>query len=696
MSSNKKAISKFLLPAFYTITILLILLNLWNQQNAIRKGGDGPLYRNLMEQPSYIKRGFNPAETPLIKPHEWMRFNSPPLRVMNSPLPDLPKRTFLSPWGKPAEEFTIAILIEVGNDILDFLKTNPATQAGVYLGYIGENWEIYFNGVLARSEMHLDENGQITSHRNWRSVYFPLDSSLFFAGTNVLALRIVGDPALGDTGLYYASPYYIDTYSTIDGQQRYILTLALFGIFCFIGIYYLIIFLSVRKRQEIYNLYYSIFSFLICIYSLMRYGIVNYLIPDSNISIRLEFIALFMMVPVLGLFIEEMVWRKTTKITWAVLAVYFIFSVTQVFFCTQYGAEILMIWSVSVLIYFTYVFFYNILYFYFKTVRKNEKQKSYEDYTSSTFILNILVGSILVYLCGIYDILDTLFFHNSYGLFLYSTFVFHIGISITLAISFKRMSRAIGVYGKFTNKEVSQLAMDDEQVKTGGTLKHATIFFSDIRDFTKKSEAITKKFGNEGSDKIVGWLNNYLSRMVGCVEKTGGTIDKFIGDSVMAHWGAASTSGNLRKDALNAVYAALLMRAELVRMNRSREPGDEGNPAINIGCGINTGVVTAGQIGSEQRMEYTVIGDPVNLASRIESLNKTFGTDILISENTWSLIKDYVVVEEMPPVKVKGKENPIRLFAVVNLTSANDGPKTLADVRRLTGIKAPDAAIAEG
>jgi adenylate cyclase len=175
--------------------------------------------------------------------------------------------------------------------------------------------------------------------------------------------------------------------------------------------------------------------------------------------------------------------------------------------------------------------------------------------------------------------------------------------------------------------------------------------------------------------------------MVACVEKTGGTIDKFIGDAVMAHWGAASTTGNSRQDAFTCVCSALLMRAALYRMNRSKEPRDEGNPKIQIGCGINTGIVTAGQIGSEQRMEYTVIGDPVNLASRVESLNVTFGTDILITEGTWRLIKDYIIAEEMPAVKVKGKEKPVRLFAVINRKSAENGPKTLSDVRRLIGIK---------
>jgi adenylate cyclase len=258
-----------------------------------------------------------------------------------------------------------------------------------------------------------------------------------------------------------------------------------------------------------------------------------------------------------------------------------------------------------------------------------------------------------------------------------------------LTASFQRMCTALNIFGRFTNRDIAVRAMRNE-IRPGGLPKHGTIFFSDIRGFTEKSENFTKTFGEEASDRIVHWLNEYLTSMVECVEKTNGAVDKFIGDAVMAHWGTAYTSGSPRQDACDCVSSALMMRRALYSMNKERSRDDPGNPPIQIGCGINTGIVTAGQIGSDLRMEYTVIGDPVNLASRIEALNKPLGTDILISEDTWHLVRKYFITEEMPSVSVKGKAKPLRIFAVVNVAGLDKGPKTLADVRRLLGIKPPD------
>jgi len=260
-----------------------------------------------------------------------------------------------------------------------------------------------------------------------------------------------------------------------------------------------------------------------------------------------------------------------------------------------------------------------------------------------------------------------------------------------LTASFQKMCKALGIFGRFTNRDIAIKAMRG-QIKPGGLPKHATIFFSDIREFTAKSEQFTKVFGEEASNRIVFWLNNYFTQMIECVEKTNGVVDKFIGDAVMAHWGTAYSAGSPRKDAFNCIKAALMMRKALYLMNQKCKVGDFSNPAIRIGCGINTGIVTAGQIGSDIRMEYTVIGDPVNLASRVEALTKPLGADILIAEDTWRLIKDKFITEEMPPVTVKGKEKPIRIFAVVNFKDIDRGPRTMEDVRRLLGIKAPDIA----
>lgn len=236
-------------------------------------------------------------------------------------------------------------------------------------------------------------------------------------------------------------------------------------------------------------------------------------------------------------------------------------------------------------------------------------------------------------------------------------------------------------FSKFTNKTIAQKAASGE-LTLGGENRNATIFFSDIRSFTAMSEKMQP-------NEVVEFLNVYMTKMVDCINKTGGVVDKYIGDAIMAVWGAPESSGSPASDALNAVTAALMMRVELFKFNKERAAA--GLPPVKIGCGINSGPVVAGQIGSEERMEYTVIGDAVNLASRTEALNKPFATDVLITENTYNLIKDKIVVQEMPGVHVKGKTDAIKMFAVINLAGRGK-PETIDDVRKIIGATAPDLA----
>ena len=236
-------------------------------------------------------------------------------------------------------------------------------------------------------------------------------------------------------------------------------------------------------------------------------------------------------------------------------------------------------------------------------------------------------------------------------------------------------------FSKFTNKTIAKKAANGE-LTLGGETRNATIFFSDIRSFTAMSETMRP-------EEVVEFLNAYMTRMVDCVNKTGGVVDKYIGDAIMAVWGAPESNGSPAEDAMNAVMAALMMRVSLYKFNKER--AEKNLPPVRIGCGINSGPVVAGQIGSNERMEYTVIGDAVNLASRTEALNKPFATDILITENTYNLIKDRILVEEMPGVHVKGKTDAIKMYAVINL-AGKGRPESIEDVRKIIGTTAPDLA----
>lgn len=185
--------------------------------------------------------------------------------------------------------------------------------------------------------------------------------------------------------------------------------------------------------------------------------------------------------------------------------------------------------------------------------------------------------------------------------------------------------------------------------------KFVTIFFSDIRGFTTLSETM-------GSPKaLIGLLNEYMTPMVDIIVESKGTVDKFIGDAIMAYWNAPNEVEN-HEDA--AVGSAVRQMRSLNELNKRLL--EEGKPKIEIGIGINTGDVTVGEMGSYGRADYTIIGDPVNLASRLEGLCKPYHAHIVISEFTKSGLKNDYTIRELDLVRVKGKNEPVSIYEVLD------------------------------
>jgi adenylate cyclase len=183
----------------------------------------------------------------------------------------------------------------------------------------------------------------------------------------------------------------------------------------------------------------------------------------------------------------------------------------------------------------------------------------------------------------------------------------------------------------------------------------ATVLFSDLIGFTTLSE-------KADPEALVSQLNEYLSRMTSVVFSNGGTLDKFIGDAIMAVWGNVRSFG-MAQDAKNCARAALAMRRELKQLNQKWR--EEGRMGLGMGIGINQGEVVVGNIGSHERMDPTVIGDSVNLASRLEGLTRIYGVDILVGASVAELARDEVHLRSVARVQVKGKSKPVDVFTFI-------------------------------
>jgi adenylate cyclase len=228
---------------------------------------------------------------------------------------------------------------------------------------------------------------------------------------------------------------------------------------------------------------------------------------------------------------------------------------------------------------------------------------------------------------------------------------------VAYATARQRARQVRAMFAQYVPPEVVQrLIAQPELLRLGGEARDVTLLFTDLANFTTLSEQLS-------AEQTVEVLTGYFNAMTPLIHATGGTVDKFIGDAVMAFWGAPLPDAQHAEHAVRAAIAMQQAMEPLVAALRSR-----GLPGIHMRIGLHTGRVVVGNVGSEQRFSYTAIGDAVNLAARLEGANKAFGTGILLSGATAAQLPSDIALRPLDDVIVKGKTEPVRVFTPCNDT----------------------------
>jgi adenylate cyclase len=285
-------------------------------------------------------------------------------------------------------------------------------------------------------------------------------------------------------------------------------------------------------------------------------------------------------------------------------------------------------------------------------------------------------GFITIVLTGIYFFICVLFYmYNHTIISMTYTLIAALGGFITIngylfVLERKQKSFITNAFGQYLSpKVIDILVKNPDKLSLGGERREMTAYFSDIGGFSSISEKLTP-------DQLVSLLNEYLTEMTDIISKYDGTVDKFEGDAIIAFWGAPLEQPD---NALRCCLATIEMQNRMKEIRAQFAKEDK--PVINVRMGINTGPMVVGNMGSQTRMDYTIMGDAVNLAARLEGANKYYNTYTMISHYTYNLVKDEVEVRELDTIRVIGKKEPITVYELIE-TKGNLDDLTSNLVRR--------------
>ena len=413
----------------------------------------GPLYVDLSASPLYARSGFDPGAIgaiPAIGSPGWKLV--PPagaagrtVRPTDLDLPGVPARGFFSLVSHETMDFTYLVPFRVSAAMAGLLSGADGSVPpvpGMHLAGIGDDWEIYLNGKLVRSEMHLAADGSILLHRSLRDLHFPVDGRLFREGDNVLAVRIVTDPTFQASGFNLARPYYIDEYSAIERASVDVGPMVLIGLYLFIGLYHLFMFL-VRPGDR-HNLFYGLFSLDLGIYLFMRTYTITLLGLDSDLIFRVELFTLSLILPLVGAFLETLNDSRIRRATLWYGGFCSLIALGELVMPTPFAHDLLLIWQVSGLVMAFYYFGIDILGRFLSDGRRRWKRERgteggrslgriYLKALVRTPIGNLLIGGVILFTTAIFDIVDAMVMQWDLLLTKYGFFLFTMGTALILA-----------------------------------------------------------------------------------------------------------------------------------------------------------------------------------------------------------------------------------------------------------------------
>jgi len=579
------------------------------------------------------------------------------------PLPDMPQRPFLYPFEYPVEEFTFIIPFNINHIVYSHFFDHYDVIPAMFLACVGDNWEIYLNGTLVKSELYL-KDGKITTHLR-ENVFFPFQPRLLREGVNVLTFRIVGDPTSAFTGFYYTSPYYITNYIDDKYRANEYMTIAFVAIYFFMGLFHL--FRYFLMKNESYNLYYAVFSILLGFYFTSRSGFIYSIIPDSGILRRIELCSVFILAPSVIFFIEKYCRGKLFFITKCWGAVYFFMALLPPLFSIQFSQDLLFIWQLSVIPVGVIVIIFDWVFLFEEAADKLTAGKHEHNLFRiiiKTFLFtptgNILIGVFTMLVSSLIDIFLSMIMHKNTTISRYGFFV------LTMAMTFLIAKRFTNIYNlqeriiRRSKKSMNTQLVDWIMVKDKDpefippfNAEYA-ILFTDIRNFT----TLTETAPLESLFKYLRKLNESMAQPMFKYEDSGylAYTDKLIGDSTM----------NVFENPTVALKSALEFRTGLKEFNKkiAKQPdGKLKDVQVEIGCGLSFGHVIMGLMGHSRRLDYTALGDTVNLASRLEGLTKTYRMPVLFDEELYSKIKiENFTVRHIDKIRVKNRKKPVNLY----------------------------------